>query len=84
VKVHQPVCPACGALAVGTVERLNGVALFAAPAGSGATAYGGETEIWWDEQRTALEQPDDPEERPDNRPLVCCRSGHEWPSAIDW
>jgi hypothetical protein len=85
MKVHQPCCPECGSPAIGTLERLSGVAMF----GEGVAApdldveYSGWAEIWWDEQSTVHQNEDAPES-PVNLPLVCCAQGHNWPSSIDW
>lgn len=46
-----PVCPTCGGDAIGTVERLDGVALFAR-AEDGFAIYSGTTEINWEGQET--------------------------------
>jgi hypothetical protein len=83
MKIHQPQCPECGELAIGTVERLSGRAEFTPLRSDGTTEYSGWTEVWWDEQRTA-HQDDTQPESPTNLPLVCCDNGHSWPTAIDW
>ncbi len=83
MKLHTPFCPECGEPATGTFERLIGRADFdREPRPDGEVEYSGWTEVWWDEQRTMLENNDEPE-GPDNRPLVCCHNGHIWPSVID-
>jgi hypothetical protein len=84
MKLHAPFCPECGLPACGTVERLSGVAEFDVPAGPDTDVeYGGWTEVWWDDQRTIL-QDDSKPEGSDNLPIVCCTEGHDWPTAIEW
>ncbi len=84
MRLHSPLCPKCGAPARGTLDRLPGRADFNMEPGVDVDVeYGGNTEIWWDEQRTVLEHDDEPE-GPTNRPIVCCHNGHTWPSVIDW
>ncbi len=84
MKLQTPFCPQCGAPAQGTLERLCGRADFNVDPGPGVEVeYGGDTKIWWDEQRTVLEQDDEPE-TPTNRPIVCCSEGYTWPTIIEW
>jgi len=83
MRLHMPLCPECGKPANGTLERLTGRADFDGVPGPGTDVeHGGWTDIWWDDQRTALERDGEPE-GPDNRPMVCCENGHVWPTAID-
>ncbi len=83
MKLHTPLCPECGAPAQGTLERISGRADFNIDPGPDVEVeYGGETDIWWDEQRTVLERDDAPES-PTNRPVVCCPNGHTWATVID-
>ena len=82
--LHTPHCPACGEPAIGTLERLTGRSDFANDPGPGVDVdYSGWTEVFWDEQRTALERDRDAGS-PTNRPLVCCHNGHTWPTEIDY
>jgi hypothetical protein len=83
MRLHRPVCPECGELAIGTIERLSGRAEFTAVAENGTTEYSGETEVWWEEQKTAL-QNDSAPESDENLPLVICPNAHDWATAIDW
>lgn len=83
MRIHQPICPQCGEPAAGTVERINGRADFIDIQPDGTTDYSGNTEIWWDEQRTVSQNENAPE-GPDNLPLVVCCNGHDWPTPIDW
>jgi hypothetical protein len=83
MRLHEPTCPECGEPARGTFERLTGCAEFDVAPGPGADVeYQGTTDIWWDDQRTALERDGEPS-GPSNRPMVCCTNGHNWPTAID-
>jgi hypothetical protein len=83
MRLLAPLCPECGEPANGTLERLTGRADFDGVPGPGIdVGYGGWTDVWWDDQRTALEQDSEPR-GPDNRPMVCCANGHVWPTAID-
>lgn len=84
MKLHTPMCPDCGEPAHGTLERLTGYAQFdGVPTTDNDVNWGGWTEIWWDEQRTGLQDDQQPE-GPGNLPLVCCPNGHTWPTLIDW
>lgn len=84
MKLSVPLCPECGLPARGTVERLSGVAEFDREPGPDVDVeYSGRTDVWWDGQRTAYQR-EDAEESAENLPLVICREGHEWPTAIDW
>lgn len=42
-----------GSPIVGTLECLSGVALLEGISATGEPTYSGDTEIWWEEQRTA-------------------------------
>ena len=83
MRLHKPICPQCGELAIGTVERLSGRAEFTPVQEDGTTEYSGWTEIWWDEQKTVHQDNEAPESA-ENLPLVICCNGHDWPSPIDW
>ncbi len=83
MRLHQPVCPVCGELAIGTIERLSGRAEFASVAADGTAEYSGQTQVWWEEQKTALQNDSAPESG-ENLPLVICPNAHEWPTAIEW
>ncbi len=74
----------CGGAIVGTLERLSGVALANLShnaCGAVDVDHQGETEIWWDEQRTVTR---------DGETVFVCEHGHEvkaseilWQSAED-
>jgi hypothetical protein len=84
MRLLAPLCPECGKPANGTLERLAGRAEFDGAPGLGTdVGYSGFTDVWWDEQRTALERDGEPR-GPGNRPMVCCANGHVWPTAIDY
>jgi hypothetical protein len=74
MKLEIPNCPQCGLIAKGTVEQVQGLALLGEIGGDGRCEYGGETKIWWDEQRTVLDQ--------DGRATLVCHDGHQWQSLI--
>ena len=63
-------CPECGERARGSVETICGVAVFTDPGPDGSVQYEGDTDLWWDEQKTIR----------DNRGRVqlTCPNGHDW------
>lgn len=67
-------CPDCGEPARGTVETVSGAALLSNPQLDGSVEYSGETDIWWDEQRTVRD--------PMGRVQLVCRNGHDWFSEV--
>src|SRR5579884_1133486 len=62
-------CPDCGESARGTIDVIHGCALFTEPDEKEQVDYAGETDIWWDEQKTIAI---------DNRLRLICSHGHEW------
>lgn len=74
MKLKISKCPECGEDAKGTVEEIRGVALFVEEEGGGVD-YLGETEIWWDDQRTVTNDEGEWE--------LVCDSGHSWFSVVD-
>lgn len=74
MKIKIKNCPECGEEARGTVEELSGVALFVDDDGDDVE-YLGETEIWWDEQRTRTNEKGEVE--------LVCEGGHSWFSAVE-
>jgi hypothetical protein len=68
-------CPVCGEPVRGTLEALKGCALLTEPDANGKCAWAGETEIWWDEQRTVMDA--------DGCVTLLCPNGHAWLSACD-
>lgn len=67
-------CPNCGEFARGTVETLSGAALLSDPKPDGSVEYSGETEIWWDEQRTVRDRA--------GRVQLVCYNSHNWFSKV--
>jgi hypothetical protein len=71
-------CPECGARAIGTVETIPGVALFAyadgldddGPEGVGVD-WDGETKLFWDGQQTVFDEAT-------CRSFLECEQGHQW------
>jgi hypothetical protein len=49
-----------GAAIVGTLETVRGCALIDGIDGDGYPVYAGQTDIWWDEQRTVYTADDKP------------------------
>jgi hypothetical protein len=62
-------CPECGKIAVGTIEKLTGLALISFTA-EGEAFYDGETKIDWDSQKTDRDSW--------NRATLECAEGHQW------
>lgn len=58
-----------GLLIEGTLERLSGKALVSDIQDDGTPVYYGETEIWWDEQRTVTR---------DDKAIFVDEAGEEW------
>ena len=71
MKFTIPNCPHCGALAKGTLEIVNGLALLNPPDAEGNFEYAGETQIDWDSQRSC---------GGDHDYILECPNGHNWPS----
>lgn len=73
MKLEIPKCPECGELAHGVLESLAGMAMLNVSE-NGDAEYDGETDVWWDEQRTVYDA--------DGRATLWCRNRHEWQSRI--
>jgi hypothetical protein len=65
-----PRCPECGEPARGTLEIVQGVALVAADPDTGRPVYAGDTEMYWDSQRTVERE---------GKFVWVCSCGHDWP-----
>jgi hypothetical protein len=75
MKIENPKCPTCGAVCVGTIERVTGVACIVEDESEpGTFEYEGGTEIIWDSQKTVADNT--------GRVTVTCDNGHEWPTHI--
>ena len=72
--LETPICPACGQPAIGTVERVRGIATFVGNPKDGAVEYTGETKLDWDTCETVIGG--------DGKPLVCCAEDHWWESEL--
>ena len=69
-----PVCPECGEMARGTLERVEGVALVYEDPTTGEVPYDGDTQIDWNSQQTV--------ER-DGKPVWVCRGcGQDWTAEV--
>lgn len=62
-------CPECGKTARGTLEHLSGVALLGVYE-DGTADYEGDTEVFWDEQRSVQDE--------QGRVTLVCSNGHDW------
>ncbi len=71
MKWENMVCPECGEGPVGTIEVLYGVASFEPQNEDGSFDYFGETDIWWDSQKTL---------QVEGRDVLTCNNHHEWES----
>ncbi len=69
MKWENMTCPECGETPVGTIEVLYGVASFNAQNEDGSFDYYGETDIWWDNQKTLQVEGLD---------VLTCNNHHEW------
>lgn len=65
-----PACPQCGQPPKGTIERLLGLALLDVDEETGSAQYGGETELWWDSQKSVRDK--------QGRVTLVCANDHEW------
>lgn len=72
MKLSEPTCPECGEPAIGTVDRIPGIAMFHYVPG-GYVEWTGDTHIDWDGQQT---------EEIDGLSVVKCVNGHEWTTEI--
>jgi len=68
-------CPVCGKLAKGTIETVQGVALFEIDPNTAEAEYEGSTEIWWDGQMTDRDL--------EGRYILICEEGHDWPAELE-
>jgi hypothetical protein len=75
MKFDPVLCLICGKLAKGTLETVPGVALLDIDPDTGESQYGGETAIWWDDQKSNLDS--------EGRYLLTCHDGHLWPAKMD-
>lgn len=74
MNIAIPKCPTCDQLAEGTIETVTGCArLDINPDGS--AEYGGYTDVYWDSQKTVLDN--------DGKATLVCCNGHEWQSKIE-
>jgi len=73
MRFKVPKCPQCGADAIGTVERVWGIAEFDPPDEDGTVEYSGYTRILWDSQTT--------ESTANDATLLTCGT-HEWGSDL--
>lgn len=78
MRLEKPSCPECGAPAIGTLDRIPGVALFdpGDDPTQGPVEYVGETDVDWDGQQTETDPMSED-------PIVVCANGHTWDTAID-
>ncbi len=67
-KFDPPRHPEFGTEPRGTVETVSGCALFSEE--NGTYDWDGETDVWWDEQRTVEDK--------DGRVQLIDRQGHTW------
>lgn len=72
---ETPKCPYCGELAKGTIETLKGVARLSQQMDA-SFEYSGDTDIWWDEQKTVTDKK--------GRYLMICDFGHDWYSVVSF
>lgn len=70
MRFEKPCCPECGECADGTFETVTGVALLNFEP-DGSAEYGGETKIFWDDQKTDWNK---------DGTLLICHQGHTWRS----
>ena len=68
-----PKCPECEEYAKGTVEVVKGLALLAFGE-DGIAEYGGETEVWWNDQKTIIDE--------NGNVTLVCSNNHEWLSSL--
>ena len=77
MKFNPCKCPECGAPPKGTLETVPGLALLAEPDEHGEFEYEGETEIFWNAQKTDRDD--------DGRVTLECTNGHAWQAErVDW
>lgn len=69
MKYEPDKCPECGGEPVGTVESLLGLAGLM-PDDQGGYEYSGYTDVWWDDQRTVVDD--------QGRVALQCEAHHQW------
>ena len=69
MKLVKPNCPECGSAARGTVDTIQSCAEFGGFE-NGEVEYCGETDVWWDEQKSNLNDAGEIE--------LVCPKGHTW------
>lgn len=73
LKLEPRSCPVCKVDARGIIETVRGCALLQFAA-DGSARYGGETDMWWEEQRA--------EKDAEGRITLICGEGHEWQATL--
>jgi hypothetical protein len=74
MKFSKPYCPECGELADGTLEAITGNALLNFDSKTMLAEYGGETKMFWDEQRTIRNGR--------GQAKLLCHNSHDWWSGM--
>lgn len=74
MRLDSPLCPECGEPAIGTLDTIQGVAMFDGDPSKGLVEYSGGTKISWDTQQV----------RHDNQGqvFVTCDNADTWWSRI--
>lgn len=76
MKLSTPLCPTCGEPAIGTYDKIPGIALFGdEPDENGEVHFCDQTELDWSGQRTTRGET--------GKPRVTCDNGHLWESEIE-
>lgn len=74
----EPVCPDCGLVATGTLDRIEGIAEFLGdPDPREGFDYSGSTEVLWDTQETQTDPAGG-----SNRWTLVDEEGHTWHSEV--
>lgn len=82
MRLVKPICLKCGRPAHGTMEILTAVATFEEdPTADGIVKYGGQTDIYWDDQKTVRAKSPGLGGLP--RIRVECIDGHEWFTEVE-
>jgi hypothetical protein len=74
MKFDPMTCPECNGPATGTLEVVQGCAELSEPDENGIFEYAGNTNIFWDEQKTVLDN--------EGRATLFCDCGAQWQANI--
>jgi hypothetical protein len=76
MKLAKPLCPECGSVAEGTVERVMGVAYLDDSDDPSVRDHSGYSRMWWETSETSENKKGEVE--------LVCPNGHDWFSPVEY